>query len=292
MRFLVPNQEEAYLFRWVPEFLSRTGFVLLCLASALGTVLVSSCEKHSADVLDQDGLPPIIYSPLLTPSIVNTDTINVGLERLSDDRLLIPLTVTVRVSCSASSQISSVAFEFFQDSRFSLLSGFLYDNGLDPDLTDRDSVFSAKISLTFIRSQIGTFYFDLSATDGFGNGSNIIRIPFVLVRLNQSPVLSNLNAPDTLHTITDSMFVATVRVLDPDGLADIRSVTRTTPQGNIYLLNDAGANGDAIAGDGIYSETVSLRPPPPPGSYTFSFQAFDRSSAASNIILHTIVVLQ
>jgi hypothetical protein len=127
-----------------------------------------------------------------------------------------------------------------------------------------------------------------------GNGgffSNTSIQPLQIVRRNRPPVLSDLRAPDTVRTSAQSSFLITVRASDPDGLDDIRTVTRTTPSGLVVQLNDRGVNGDAVAGDGIFTETVSLSPPPAPGVYEFRFQAFDRLNAGSNIIVHSVTVV-
>ena len=50
-------------------------------------------------------------------------------------------------------------------------------------------------------------------------------------------------------------------------------------------------HGDAIAGDGIYSQIISLPPTGvTKGTYRWEFQAQDREKKTSNIIIHNIVV--
>lgn len=267
-------------------------FPRISIACAACSLLLLSCEKSETGLIDQNGLPPRVYSATLTPSIVNSDTINVGAERTPDDLLSIPLTVLVRVSGETSGSRLSVPVILFQDPRMPLYDGILHDDGVTPDSVSADSVYSGTIPFSILRSQIGTFYVEMTAVDFYGNESNSIRLPLTIERLNQPPIISALNAPDTVHTSSSQSFLITVKATDPDGLQDIRSITRTTPQGNVFSLNDSGLNGDELASDGTYTETVSLVPAPAPGSYAFTFQAHDRSNAASNIIVHTIVVLQ
>jgi len=215
----------------------------------------------------------------------------VGPERLPSDVLSIQLLASVVAIPSTSSPIKSVSYTYFKEPQFPLITGELTNNGVFPDASSNDSVYTGTIPLSILRSDIGTSFVELSAEDSQGNRSSIARIPFTVVRLNSPPVLSGLSAPDTVHTSSMQTFLITVNVQDPDGLSDIRSVGRTTGGGNTYPLNDSGVNGDVTAGDGIFSETVSLNPPPPAGSYVFTFQAFDRSNAGSNILSHTIVVM-
>jgi hypothetical protein len=266
--------------------------VRLSLFLVAGSLLFSSCENDGSAVIDESGLPPRIDSPAISPAIVNTDTINIGPERLPDDLLPVKITARVRAVPSSGSPIGSVTIVYFQDPKDPEASASLHDDGVPPDFSGNDSVYTTELSLTIPRSQIGTSYIEFTATDMYGNNSNRARLPLSIVRLNQSPTISSLTAPDTVRPSVAQLFKITVQVQDPDGLSDIRSVTRKTPGGNVFPLNDNGVNGDDIAGDGIFSETVSLSPAPSPGSYTFTFQATDRSSATSNVLSHTVVVLQ
>ena len=258
----------------------------------LGFLLFPSCEKNPTGIIDHVDVSPRIAAPSVSPAIVNTDTINVGPQRLPTDILSIHLLASVIAIPSASSPIQSVSYTYFKEPQLPLVTGELANNGVFPDASGNDSLFSGIIPLSILRSDIGTSFVELSAVDAQGNSSSIARIPFTIVRLNRPPVLSGLSAPDTVHTSSMPSFLITVNVQDPDGLSDIRSVGRTTGGGNTYPLNDSGVNGDVAAGDGIFSETVSLNPPPPEGSYLFTFQALDRSNAGSNILSHTIVVKQ
>lgn len=278
------------MYRVGPALLSLPG-INLAVLTLTSFLLLGSCEKNTGTILDPHGFPPRIISLSITPSVVNTDTINVGPQRLPNDSLFIPISIRARVAASSTSAVGAVGFTYFREPLSPLFSGTLGDDGIAPDSIAQDSVFSAIIPLAIIRSDVGTFYVEVGANDTYGNSSSFVRIPFLISRLNQPPTISNLMAPDTVYTSSTDEFFISVQVSDPDGPADIRSVTRTTLQNNAYPLNDSGNNGDIAPGDGIYSETVSVVPPPNPGSYTFRFQAFDRSTAASNIIYHVIVIL-
>jgi hypothetical protein len=104
-----------------------------------------------------------------------------------------------------------------------------------------------------------------------------------IVRLNHPPVLSELFAPDTINLARINTFEISVKVIDPDGQNDIKSVSRFTPSGKVLPLQ--------ASNDSIYEEIVSLTPPPDLGSYLFRFRGVDRSNDSSNVLTHTIVVI-
>jgi len=251
-----------------------------------------SCEEKQSHIVDVIGYPPQIIYATLSPSKVNSDTINIGPERRPDDLLSFKVAVSAKISHPRGQHhIQETSFTFFRTKREpEITHGYLQDNGIPPDSATGDSVFSGFLGFSVVRTEIGSLYAEVVATDAEGYRSNSIRIPFTLLRLNHPPVLSNLVAPDTVHPSTESFFVVTVVATDPDGLADILSVTRTTPSNLVLSLNDNGQNVDEIAGDGIFTETVSLSPAPPSGPYQFIFKAVDRSNTPSQIITKTIVV--
>ncbi len=118
---------------------------------------------------------------------------------------------------------------------------------------------------------------------------------------NVPPVISNLQAPDTLTVSTDTIKITlSVQVSDADGLSNIQSVffnaflpSGAPSGGNPFGMFDDGnllLNGDITAGDGIYSRIIILPPGTTSGSYKFDFQALDKAGEYSNTITHFIVV--
>ncbi len=218
---------------------------------------------------------------------------NIGPVRNPDDVLTISLNAYARVVPGTLTPVSSVQHIFRNGNGSRILTaGSLLDDGNPPDTQLNDSLFSARVTFQTVRSTVGVMLLELFADDASGYRSNSAILPLEIVRSNQPPVLSNLVAPDTVHTSSQSTFLVTVRATDPDGQADIRSVTRTTPSSLVLQLNDAGQNGDQVPGDGIFSETVALSAATPAGPYDFRFQALDRSNAGSNVLIHRTVVLQ
>ena len=115
------------------------------------------------------------------------------------------------------------------------------------------------------------------------------------------PVISNLNAPDTLFLAAVPVATTmTVEAWDPNGQNDIDMVyfqsyrPDGTTSGTIFELLDNGdpTAGDATAGDGIYSIIIQLPPQTTTGKWRFDFQARDRSDSLSNLISHNIYILQ
>ncbi len=69
-----------------------------------------------------------------------------------------------------------------------------------------------------------------------GYKSNTLILPLQIVRLNHPPIISDLVAPDTINLSTTTTFNESLKVLDPDGQDDIKSVLRFTPSGKILQL--------------------------------------------------------
>jgi hypothetical protein len=151
----------------------------------------------------------------------------------------------------------------------------------------------------------GTYDIQFYVTDKSGNTNTVAKHFFTFNNgLNYpSPVISNLIAPDTV-TINplDTTFIdISVQVHDDAGLGDIAYVffnSYVPPNGaashsNPILMFDDGksVHGDSQAGDGIYSQVVSLPPTGvPKGIFRWEFQAQNNSSKLSNTIIHYIVV--
>ena len=243
-------------------------------------LLVVSCERTANSIVDPRGTAPVLGHVTVAPASVNTDTINIGPVRDPSDLLTIPLQVTGTLLTPA---ISAVQYDVrFDGDEFSLVSGALPVS---------DSLFAGTISVSFTRVRVGRLLIRLSAAGSQGDLSTQAIGSVNILRLNHPPVISLLSAPDTVAPSRISQFVITLRASDPDGAQDLASVFRTSQSGRMFPLNDNGANGDAVAGDGTYTETVSLAPAPAAGTYLFTFRAVDRSADTSNVLSKTIVVL-
>lgn len=133
-----------------------------------------------------------------------------------------------------------------------------------------------------------------------GFASNTVMVPVQIIRTNQPPLLSDLQAPDTVRLASqDQLLELRVRASDPNGLDDIQRVVFNSfrPDGSastgnpFQMFDDGDSNhGDARRGDGIFSLKIILPASTQTGTYRFEFQAFDKSNEGSNVIIHRITV--
>ncbi len=88
-------------------------------------------------------------------------------------------------------------------------------------------------------------------TPGLSNSRRVSNAPPAIFDVNHSPAVPSAN----------QAVVVTSRVSDPDGVASVNLRYRVDPSATLTTLamRDDGAGGDAIAGDGIYSATISGR---------------------------------
>jgi len=191
----------------------------------------------------------------------------------------------------------------------SVFSGILLkDNGDLQNYGDTkkdDGIFTAKVE--FDTSIVSGRYFveffvqtiNLSemkvAVSGFNfdNGKN-----------NLPPVISNLIMPDSIAR--NVSFVFSVKVSDPNGLKQVKSVyfQLFRPDGSQVVDNNNNPNllmqdngnedifGDLFAGDGVFSFKNSFSATAQTGKWTFKFRAIDYANALSNEIIHELLVVE
>jgi hypothetical protein len=281
----------------VPPLISVA--LLGCLALFAG-----GCEKKSSSLIDSTGSPPVLVQTSVSPTSINSDSINVGASRSPDDVLSISAIVTAQINGAPDNPVTAVRFGVSNpDADLSISDGQLFDDGVAPDAKKGDGQYSAKIAFQIKRVEIGVFKISISAEGQNGFQSNTNIVPLTVYRGNNVPVLSDLDAPDSVKLGSQTqLLVLHVRASDPDGLSDVASVVfnsfkpdNSPSGGNPFQMYDDGnvsSHGDEKAGDGIYSLIVTLPPTVQTGTYRFEFQAFDRSSAQSNIIVQRISVKQ
>ncbi len=279
-------------------FSSLSSF-FLCLSVLTIIILSFACEKSDSVTIDTIGLSPTLSTGSINPATINTDTINVGGERKPEDMLQLSVKTYARVSHpQGKTEIEDVSARVYKELSSSAVAVIsLADDGAGVDSTKDDGLYSGVLTFSSQRSVVGIYWVELSAADPHGFRSNTLLLPLQIVRGNRPPVVSALQAPDTLRISTQSQtLLLTIRATDPDGLADIRQVIFNTflpdgrpSTGNPFRMFDDGTNGDLQNGDGTYSLRVAS--PTNLGQYRFEFQAFDRSNASSNLIIHTITVV-
>jgi len=291
--------------------LLRKIYLFSC-AICFSFLLFPGCEKQYDTVIDSAGIAPVLSDASFSLSIVNTDTINIGAVRNPDDQLTIRGSAAVKVIHSAGAQeIKNVQCSVIMDQSYSSLGECsLHDDGVFPDQTINDNIFSGYVDFKISRVDVGLFWIKFWSENLTGYihfqdqqyQSNLILLPFQIVRLNQPPVISSLEM-DTLVSlgVQDHLLQLRLTALDSDGQSDIRRVFFSSfkpdgspSSGNPHSLYDDGGassiSGDIVAGDGIYGLKISLPNATPTGTYRFEFQAVDKSLDSSNVIIGNIVV--
>jgi hypothetical protein len=258
--------------------------ILFLFAVGFSIILLSGCEKKYDTVINSSGSAPFVSDASSSLTTINTDTMNVGTRRAPNDLLTIEGIVTIKVShFEGKNEISAVKYSVMVDDSSSILGiGLLNDEGISPDRIANDSIYSGYVQFQFERVLVGKLTLSIWSENQTGDLSNTILLPLTIVRINRPPIISDLIAPDTINLATTTTFYNSLKVLDPDGQGDIKSVLRFTPSGKILQLH--------ATNDSIYTEQVSLNPPPSLGPYTFRFCAVDRSNDTSNILIKTIVI--
>jgi hypothetical protein len=267
-------------------------------------LFVLGCQSDENTPIDPFHLPPYVKSFAISPTSINTDTINVGQQRLPTDTLRITVTATAQVSDPEGiSNLKEVTVSIYRPASQDLVkTAQILDNGVAPDAIAGDGVFAGLVTFNIVRSDIGDFQVEVTALNKSNVASNTLSSFVSIERLNQPPTLSDLVAPDSVSVGTSVVFLQlTVGASDPDGQSDIQKVffnsfkpDGSPSSGNPFQMfddgNAGGTSGDQVSGDGIYSLVIQLPPGTPKGEYRFEFQAADRSGVLSNTIVHTITV--
>lgn len=263
-----------------------------------------SCEPGPSGVIDSQKIPPILTLLRLNTSSVNTDTILVQGLRKPTDLLTIRIPATVRVARIPSPSSPFVIEYQIQDpnGRATGETGAFLDNGLTPDSSTGDSLYSAIITFSTVRSAVGRYSVRVTGHGSDDMVSPALIAPVQLIRLNQPPMLSNLIADSTvILAATTQILDLRITATDPDGASDIQKVffnsfrpDGSASGGNPFTMYDdgnaSGISSDQIAGDGIYSLRIQIAPTATAGVYRFEFQAVDRSSDSSTVLIHRITV--
>lgn len=111
---------------------------------------------------------------------------------------------------------------------------------------------------------------------------------------NAAPVISDLSVKpasgpvDTHYTIT--LHVTSVK--GPKDIEDTLYQTREQMEDIPLPLNDLGVNGDAEAGDGIYTAIGVVPHSAAAGVHTFTVFVKDRAGRHSNVLLYQFTVLK
>ncbi|MFH0989791.1 MAG: hypothetical protein V1799_07230 [bacterium] len=273
-------------------------------------LMSSGCERKHEELVDSTVTLPVLQQAQLFPTEINTDTIVIGSVRNPDDILTLSPILTAFLSSPVDSGtvVQYSIRKTIGEPPFS--TGQLNDNGIKPDLRQRDGIFTGLATLNIKRSDVGSYHFELAAFTAEGLRSTTFFLPLKVYRSNKAPVLSNLSAPDTVKLANQTqLLLLTVKVTDSDGLSDIQRVIfnsyrpdGSSSSGNPFKMYDDGSesilfppegkSGDQVKSDGVFSLMISMPATTSTGTYRFEFQAFDRSNEPSNILIQRITVRQ
>jgi hypothetical protein len=247
-----------------------------------------SCEKKFNAVIDTAVRPPTLLSATITPSAINTDTINIGPERKPDDLLTIQLIASLYILQSITSDKNASVRYTVGDSASSTFYG---EGSVETkEMQPSDSLYSGYIEFRIQRVVVGKLTATFWIENQEGYQSNSVVLPLEISRLNHPPVISNPVIPATINTLQQTFFVC-VKAVDSDGQADIKTVVLINLLTHkSFPLNDDGIGGDVFAEDSVFSQTFSVDPNQLAGDYPFALCAVDRSSDSSNIITQTITI--
>jgi hypothetical protein len=271
--------------------------IKLFLISVILFITLFGCEKKYSTVIDSSNTALFLSNPIFSLHVVNTDTIYAGYTQSPGDTLTIIALASVKLNQPFVDESAGSVQYILGDYQSSLV---LCDGTLS-NYNPYDSVYYGFVGFKIQRSLVGDFVLKLWAQNTNGEASNTLYLPLHIVRSNQAPVLSNLTAPDSLH-IGDTLSM-TIRVTDPDGLADVYQVGYLSLKpdgtyangGNLILMYDDGKSafpsGDRNAGDGIYTYTTTVPQTALRGMYTYTFSALDKARAVSNTITKKVVIL-
>jgi hypothetical protein len=289
-------------------------FKIFLYSSVIFTSLIFllGCEKKYDSIVDSAGKAPIISDASFSLSVVNTDTINAGTERKPNDELTIRGIASIKaINNGDATDIGLVQCSIYKDmSSSSLGNDALHDDGIFPDLINHDNIYSGYVGFKINRVDIGKYWIVFSGENNSGYiyhqdqhyVSTTASLPFLIVRLNRRPFLTNLQM-DTLIYLNGIDHILQLRIAasDSDGQADIHEVYFNSfrpnglpASGNPYLMYDDGnesqSTGDIIKGDGIYGLIINLPKNTIIGTYRFEFHAVDQSLNSSSVLVQNIVI--
>jgi hypothetical protein len=256
-------------------------------------IIIISCEKDDSTVIDPILHFPTLSNPTFTPSTFDSDTIDaVATAQVSSEEPIRQVSVTL-VNPDG---VGVGAFE-------------LKDDGVSPDVTAGDGIYSARVLHIQNCRVIGdNWKAEFLAENESSLFSPIVNENFNVTRTNnQPPIVSNLIInPDSLQAGDTAIFVFKIRASDPNGQCDIPNgkvfYNGTDPNGGQLtpreLYDDGGCcilppfnttSGDQTAGDSIYTRTF-LGYTQLTGYFRYNLKAVDRSGDTSNVLTDSIYV--
>ncbi len=263
-------------------------------------LLIAACEKNKQSPFDVNIIVPFIQELKISNYVIDTDTIRYNNQFSIEDTIVINNRITVKVNKNNISHTKSVIFSVMnQADNVIIEKGELIYNRT---ILDNEVSFDEYIGSTNFRIQrkvVGLFLLKVVAIDQNENYSNVLITSFELRRSGKPPIISNLNAPDTvtLPTSGQKVILFTLKAVDPNNdIKEVyfRSLDSSDPNRKFFLYDNGNLSlyGDSTANDGIYSILVALPYNMIAKAYRFEFEAKDYTELLSNKLQHTLIVVK
>jgi hypothetical protein len=269
---------------------STHGFCGLTAGFFLAALLLSACEKGDDSTIDPSGTPPFLRSAAVDPDSIPLNTLP-----LTNGHYGLSLKLTAQV-VEGSLGVKEILVQVLPPSAdTALVKTSLPMQGSASGVVS----FAGEAFFNVPKSGAGAYRVSFQAPMEGNLESNTIIRTLILTRFNSPPVLSGLVAPDTVILPAGGSLNIRMTVVasDSDGLDDIqevffRSLDSSDPTKKYDLLdNGSSANGDAVAGDGVFSIIIQLVDS---GNvrrtFRFAFQAVDSPGDTSATLLHSLTV--
>ncbi len=251
----------------------------------LTLVALPGCEDNPSAIIDPGGSAPVLRATAVAPSFFNLDNQQpvAGMYRLST-------TLSATVSDPQGVEdVRQVRWTVYAPSGTApIAQGTLTPSAIVPGSGTRE--FTSVATIEVARTALGSYKLEMFAVDGSELRSSIAYTT-VTVRLTDAPPILSLAGARQVATsgADSSLFLLSVSATDASGLNDITQVTvrvLSSRDSTARTMYDDGkrSNGDAVAGDGIFSVYAWVFPTTTLPEVVFEYRGKDNAGSESNIL--------
>lgn len=255
----------------------------LVLLAAFG--IVAGCDAPPGPT-DPTSSPANIRSLAVEPDSISFQHINTFYDTT------VTLDISARISNQDEAETPSFAIKTINDSL--VTRGML-------QATDSTEMFRASVDLDLTTATFGT-YFTYVYADGSSSDGSWIQSRIDITGLSGSPpTILAVQNPDTVYkpggdTVRNVPFQA--QVTDPDGQSNISTVAFELRRNNnvldvIELFDDgSGQSGDAVEGDSVYTQVLSVNAGNETATYDIYYYAVDKAQLVSDTVKTTFTITE
>ncbi len=237
---------------------------------------IAACD--SAPGAEESTVAPIVSALTYTPEFVALAALPPS--DVTDDSVRF----MVSFSVDAKDEDGSVDEVSFAIRSPESQSPVVVSGALEPSSGSR---YTGEAEVRIPRGQVGNYTLSIFAVDDSGRMSNTLRGRITFSAEGRPPVILEVIAdPDTILVQRDNVLTLTAIVDDPDGIENIARVVVRTPNGaEREMFDDGVSQEDPVAGDGQFrARFEGVNQATPNTTQVFTFQAFDRTGLASEIV--------